>query len=104
MALPKLTADQRQEALAKATAARQRRALVKQKLKSRDLSLEDFFTEADADQALGRMRAQAMLESMPRIGVHRANQIMEEVGISKTRRVSGLGRVQREALLGIFGE
>lgn len=103
MALPKLTAEQRQDALAKATAARQRRALVKQKLKSRDLSLEEFFTEADEDQALGRMRAKAMLESMPRVGVHRATQIMDEVGISKTRRVCGLGRVQREALLEMFG-
>lgn len=103
MALPELTADQREDALAKATAARRRRASVKTKLKSRELRLSEFFEMADADDALGKMRAKSMIESLPRIGVHRAGQIMQEAGISDTRRVRGLGRVQREMLIERFG-
>lgn len=102
MALPELTHEQREEALAKATEARRRRAEVKASLKTRQMSLADFFAVADEDEALAKMRAKALIESLPRVGVHRAGLIMEEVGISPTRRVRGLGRVQREALLDKF--
>ena len=103
MPLPELTAQQREDALEKATAARRRRAEVKESLKNRSVSLGEFFELADEDEALAKMRAKSMLESLPRVGVHRAGLIMEEVGISKTRRVRGLGRGQREALLRMFG-
>ena len=102
MALPQLTKEQREEALAKATEARRRRADVKASLKSRELSLAEFFEAADEDEALAKMRAKSMIESLPRVGVHRAGLLMEEVGISPTRRVRGVGRVQREALLEKF--
>ena len=103
MPLPELTAQQREDALEKATAARRRRAEVKVGLKSRKISLGQFFELADEDEALAKMRAKALLESLPRVGVHRSTLIMDEIGISKTRRVRGLGRVQREALLDMFG-
>lgn len=102
MALPELTHEQREEALAKAAEARRRRAEVKASLKTRQMSLAEFFAVADEDEALAKMRAKALIESLPRVGVHRAGLIMEEVGISPTRRVRGLGRVQREALLDKF--
>lgn len=102
MGLPELTAEQREEALAKATAARRRRAEVKIALKNREITLEEFFDLADADEALAKMRAKSLIESLPRVGVHRAGKLMEEVGISGTRRVRGLGRVQREALMDKF--
>ena len=102
MVLPELTSEQREEALAKATAARRRRAEVKVALKNRELTLPEFFEKADKDEALAKMRAKTLLESLPRVGVHRAQQAMEEVAIADTRRVRGLGRVQREALLNRF--
>ena len=40
-----------------------------------------------------------MLESLPGVGKVKARRIMEEIGISETRRVAGLGAQQREALL-----
>lgn len=102
MVLPELTTEQREEALAKATAARRHRAEVKGALKRREMTLAEFFTAADDDEALAKMRVKSLLESLPRVGAHRAVQTMEEVGISPTRRVRGLGRVQREALLERF--
>lgn len=102
MALPVLTKEQREEALAKATESRRRRAEIKALLKTRQMTLAEFFALADEDEALAKMRAKSLIESLPRVGVHRAGLIMEDVGISPTRRVRGLGRVQREALLEKF--
>ena len=57
---------------------------------------------APVDQALAAGRS-ALLESMPGVGRVRARQIMEEVGISESRRVRGLGQNQVAALLDRFG-
>lgn len=103
MALPKLTQEQRQAALAKAAEARQKRALVKEQLKRREITLSEFLDMADEDEALAKMRAKSMLESLPRVGTQRALQHMEEVGIAPTRRVRGLGSVQRSVLVEMFG-
>ena len=43
-----------------------------------------------------------MLESLPGVGKVKARRTMEEIGISETRRVRGLGDQQREALLESF--
>ncbi len=103
MVLPKLTAQQRQEALEKATEARRRRAEAKIALKSREVLLSEIFELADEDEAIAKMRARTLLEALPRVGVHRAGELMMEIGISPSRRVRGLGRVQREELIRRFG-
>ena len=40
-----------------------------------------------------------MLESLPGVGKVQARRIMEELDISESRRLRGLGRNQREGLL-----
>ncbi len=102
MALPKLTPEQRAEALAKATEARRKRAEIKGKLKSKELTLNEVFALADENEAIAKMRVQALLESLPRVGVQRAQQLMEEIGIASSRRVRGLGPVQRAELIKRF--
>lgn len=103
MALPKLTPEQRSEALKKATEARRRRAEVKAALKDRKVTLSEVFVKAGEDEALAKMKVRALLESLPRVGVTTAGQIMTEVGIAESRRVRGLGPHQREELLRRFG-
>jgi hypothetical protein len=73
---PALTAEQRQAALEKAAEARRTRAEVKAKLK-----------------------VVSVLESLPGVGKVQARRIMEELDISESRRLRGLGRNQREGLL-----
>lgn len=102
MALPELTKEQRQAALEKAADARRRRAEVKAALKKRQLSLVEFFELADKEDALAKMRARNLLESLPRVGSQRAQYYMEEIGISPTRRVRGLGAVQRATIIDTF--
>ncbi|MDO5739493.1 MAG: integration host factor, actinobacterial type [Ornithinimicrobium sp.] len=104
MALPQLTPEQRAEALAKAAAARRERAAVKNRLKNAQGSLKEVVDEGKRHDVIGKMKVSALLESMPSIGRVRARQIMEEIGISESRRVRGLGTNQIAALLERFGE
>jgi len=48
------------------------------------------------------MKVLAVLESLPGVGKVKARRTMEEIGISETRRVRGLGTQQRQALLDTF--
>lgn len=102
MALPELTLEQRRAALNKAAAARKRRAEVSGQLKNKEINLKDVFSLAKEDEAIAKMRVTALLKSLPRVGPHRAQLAMEEVGIAPTRRIQGLGPVQRAALLRYF--
>lgn len=104
MALPQLTPEQRAEALAKAAAARRERAAVKNRLKNAQGSLEDVIADGKDNEVIGKMKVSALLESMPGVGRVRARQIMEEIGISESRRVRGLGSNQAKALIERFGQ
>lgn len=96
---PQLTPEQRQAALAKAAEARTARAEVKNKLKIGSLSLAEALAAADSDDVVGKLKVQALLESLPGLGKVKAKRLMEEIGIADTRRVRGLGPQQRQALL-----
>ena len=104
MALPTLTPEQREQALKKAAEARKKRAEVKGELKSGKRTLADLLRRADNDYTLGKMKVSTVLESLPGVGKVRAQKIMEELDISATRRLRGLGSKQREQLLDRFGK
>ena len=95
---PALTAEQRQAALEKAAEARRQRAEVKAKLKG-SLGLGELFDQGTRDDALAKLKVVSVLESLPGVGKVQARRIMEELDISESRRLRGLGRNQREGLL-----
>jgi signal recognition particle GTPase len=95
---PSLSPEQRQAALAKAAAARRQRAELKDKLKMGSLTLRELIAQAETDDIVGKMKVLAVLESLPGLGKVKARKLMEEVGISETRRLQGLGANQRQAL------
>lgn len=99
---PELSPEQRQAALAKAGAARRLRAELKEKLKMGSTSLPELFDMADTDETVGKMKVLTVLESLPGLGKVKARRLMEELGISETRRLRGLGVQQRETLLKRF--
>lgn len=103
MALPTLTPEQRAAALEKAAEARRARAALKVELKSSGTSLADVLARGETDDVIGKMKVLAVVESMPGVGKVRAQQIMERLEISPSRRVRGLGVKQREALQREFG-
>lgn len=100
---PSLTPEQRQAALEKAAAARRQRAEIKEKLKVGSLSLRELFEQGNNDEILAKLKVVSVLESLPGVGKVRARRLMQELDISESRRLRGLGRNQREALLGRFG-
>jgi excinuclease UvrABC nuclease subunit len=102
MPLPTLTEEQRKEALAKAAEARRRRAELKAQLKAEKVSLSDILARQGED-VVGKMKVSSVLESLPGVGKVRARKIMEELEISTSRRVRGLGAKQKDNLLDKFG-
>jgi S13-like H2TH domain len=99
---PALTPEQRQAALEKAAVARRQRAEVKEKLKANSLTLAELFEQSDRDEILAKLKVVSVLESLPGVGKVRARRLMQELDISESRRLRGLGRNQREALLKRF--
>jgi ribosomal protein S13 len=57
---------------------------------------------SSADDTVGKMKVSNVLESLPGVGKVRAQKLMEELDISASRRVRGLGAKQREMLLDRF--
>ena len=106
MALPPLTPEQRAAALEKAAIARRERAAVKNRLKHSGASLIEVLKEGSREggnEIVGKMKVASVLESLPGVGKVRARKIMEEIGISESRRVRGLGSNQIASLEREFG-
>lgn len=102
MALPPLTPEQRAAALEKAAQARRERAAVKNRLKYAQGDLGEVINDGKSNDVIGKMRVSALLESMPGVGRVKAKALMEDIGISESRRVRGLGQNQISALLARF--
>ncbi len=102
MALPILTTEQRQAALAKAAQARQLRAEVKNRLKHSGATLAEVLSESKVNDVIAKLRVIDLLQSMPGVGKVRAKEIMERIGIADSRRLRGLGANQISALLREF--
>jgi signal recognition particle GTPase len=95
---PSLSPDQRQAALDKAAVARRQRAELKEKLKMGSITLRELLEQGERDDVVGKMKVVSVLESLPGVGKVKARRLMEEIGISDTRRVQGLGENQRKRL------
>lgn len=78
---------------------RRERAELKDHLKSGRMSLKDLLSKAESSETVGKMKVLSALEALPGTGKVKARRLMEQVGISETRRLQGLGAKQREALL-----
>ena len=103
MPVPELSADQRRAALEKAAVVRRERAEVKNRLKNSGASLSEVLKEGQDNEVVGKMKVVDLLQSMPGLGKVRARKLMEEIGISESRRVRGLGANQVAALEREFG-
>ena len=101
--LPQLTDEQRRAALVKAAEARRVRAEIKELLKMGTLSLSELLDQSDNDRILAKMKVLSVLEALPKLGKVKARRTMDEVGISDSRRLRGLGSQQRAELVARFG-
>lgn len=103
MALPpKLSDDERKAALEKASASRKRRAEIKKELKTGALTITKIYEISQRDSAVAKMRVLELIESIPGVGKVRSAAALEKLGISRTRRIQGLGKHQLQALINEF--
>lgn len=102
MAQPFSISDEvRRAALVKAAEVRRERAELRGKLKAGDISLSGLL-DRTGDDVVGKMKVLAVLESLPGVGKVKARRTMEQIGISESRRLRGLGSRQRAQLLDSF--
>ena len=83
-----------------AVAARRARAAVKAEVASAARSPLDVLREAyeSPEGVEGRLRVSEFLTSIPAIGATKSARIMHELQISMSKRLGGLGRLQRKRL------
>ena len=96
---PSLTPEQRAAALEKAARIRKERAAIKRDLKEGRLSLAAALDQAAGNEAIAKMKVLVLLESLPALGKVKARRLLDQIGIAESRRVQGLGTIQREELL-----
>jgi guanylate kinase len=99
---PQLSPEERSKALELAKLARQERALYKSGIAKGEIAFREVFEASLTSEPIAKMRIAELLESLPGYGKIRAHSLMERLNISPTRRVRGLGRHQRDALLKEF--
>lgn len=99
---PILTEEERAAALAKARISRSHRAQIKAEVRAGSLTVEQVVELASTDEAVAKMRVSELLESISGVGKVRAVGILDRMGISRTRRIMGLGHHQRAALIKEF--
>jgi hypothetical protein len=102
MALPKLSLDEKKQALKKAQEVRSQRAKIRQNLKNGKTTIREVLADINND-VIARMRVVYLLESLPRIGKIKTRKIMSDIGIDETRRIQGLGNRQKQALIERLG-
>lgn len=82
-----------------AVEARRARALVKQRLRSGEVSpLKTLVRAREADSAEGSLRVTEFLQTFPAVGEVKAARILAQLEISPRKRLGGLGAHQRERL------
>ncbi len=86
MAIPKLTAEERAQALEKAKAARAKRAQIREDLKGGKLSVKQVL-DMRGDDVVGRMKVSTFIETLPGYGKAKA----EEGGFLEWARYAGHG-------------
>lgn len=98
---PSLSDEQRRAALLKAAESRRKRAEFKGEIKSGRIRWYEAFDHSD--EAIRKMRVSELISSLPGFGSVRAENVLERAGISKSRRVQGIGKHQRHLLMELIG-
>jgi hypothetical protein len=102
MALPTMTPEQRQAALAKAAEARAARTAMLNEVKQGKLTLTAVLGRDD--DTAKKTRVSQLLRALPGVGKVGAEKAMADAGIETNRKVGGLGTRQRDALTAAFTE
>lgn len=95
--VPVLTPEQQLAASQKAILLRRRRSEIRQQLQHETLTLEKLLSLDE--EAVRHMRVSYLFGSLPGIGKAKTQLFMKAFGIAPNRRIGGLGKRQRDALI-----
>jgi hypothetical protein len=98
MALPTMTPEQRERALAKAAEARKARSALLAEVKSGAVGLTQVFDRSD-DEVVKKTRVVQVLRALPGYGAAKVAALMTSSGVDEKRRVGGLTTAQRARLI-----
>jgi ATP-dependent Clp protease adapter protein ClpS len=96
--IPPLSEEQLRQAREAATAARRRRAEVKEQLRAGELTLSEVIELAESDDVVAHTKVVDVLKCLPRVGEKRAAEVMARFDIAGNRRLRGLGTHQIASL------
>ena len=100
MALPVMSPEQREAALARAAQTRKERSEALGLVKNRTVTAADVLNDTESPVQGAKVRQ--LLLAVPGIGQVKADHIMADLGIDAGRRVRGLGCPQRAHLTKIL--
>lgn len=104
MALPKMTAEQQQQAaLAAAKASRARQKVVKEQIKAGKLTFAQVLELAKAEKPVARIKVLQALTALEGYGKVRALKLMAELEVDENKRIGALGTKQAEKLVAALG-
>jgi hypothetical protein len=98
MALPTLTAEQRQDALRLAAAARTARKQLLEEIARGEQTIPAVLDRAKTDAIVGKTKVTALVRSLPGYGPAKVTALLEQTGIAHSRRAADLTERQRQAL------
>ena len=82
--------------------ARRARAELKQQLRLGSITFRELLAKASTDDVIAKIKVLAVLEALPGLGKVKARRVLDEAGVSETRRVQGLGGHQKAKLLDLL--
>jgi len=104
MTVPTLTPQNRTDALLRAQEAREARSLLLSRVKAGQVTVGQVLDLSDAgDRTASRVPVLLLLRALPGIGPATSQHMLQRAKVAENRRVRGLGRLQREALLAELG-
>jgi len=103
MPIPQISPEKHEEALIKAAEARIARTALRNKIKTGEIKITDALLCVD-DPVISKIKVSLLLESLPGYGKIKVAKLMDRYDIDKSRRVKGLGKNQRQALIDHFSK
>lgn len=103
MALPKMTAEQQQAALAAAKASRARQKEVKEQIRAGKLTFAQVLDLAKAEKPVARIKVLQAITALKGYGKASALKLMTELEIDENKRIGALGSKQAEKLVAALG-
>ena len=99
MTIPARSDEQRAEALEAALAVRMERARLRGELKAKNVSAVEVIEGAADNRLWAGLKVTWLLKCLPGVGEVRAERMLTELQIARSRRLQGLGSRQRSALI-----